>query len=823
MLKNHLKIAWRNIAKYKANSLINILGLATGLTCVILVALYIQEELKYDQFFDDAQSVYRVNIDSKMGDNSFYAGYTPPPAGKTLVENFPEIISYTRIYRPGTDVLEYQNGTEKKFFNETDIYAVDANFLEVLTYPLAKGNPKTCLLEKNSVVITPAIAKKYFGDADPMGKTLLYGTEKTPLRVTGVLADMTNVPASVTFDMLTPIKNYADVTYFDWSWVWLNVATYVKVSKTAAQNPNLVTNLEAKFPEMLRVQAAPAFDRIGQPLDEFLKKGNKWDLKLQPLLDVHLHSGEIISSITDQGDIKNLYIFGIIAVFIIVLACVNFMNLATAQSVKRSKEIGIRKVLGSKRSQLIRQFLSEAVLYTFIATLVAVFLATLLLPFFNELAGKNIPITAVFSLNMLILIVALSLITALLAGVYPAFYLTSFSPVKVLKGGSSKILKSKFIRNELVVFQFVIAIALIICTLVVYQQIQFTSNHNLGYDRENVLILDNAGKLGVSEETFRQELAAMPQIKSATISSDMLTKSSFGDFYVPQNSNPEEPVAKDIALNSYLVDDHFIETLGLKLTEGRAFDPEFNDSLSVILNETAAKQIGWKNALGQYIEYPGGEYQKFKVIGVLKDYNIESLHSTIAPFALFSQTSKSYETGISYITLKLAAGNPEQTISSIRQKWQDYLPDVPFEYSFLDEALNSAYASDQKTAGLFGVFTSLSIFVACLGLFGLVAFSAQQRSKEIGIRKILGSTVADIVKLLSAEFVKAVVIALLIASPIAWYFMHNWLQDFAYRINISWWVFVVAGLATLFIALLTVSFQAIKAAIANPIKSLRTE
>ncbi|HEA30677.1 MAG TPA: ABC transporter permease [Leeuwenhoekiella sp.] len=823
MFKNYLKIAWRNMVKHKANSLINILGLATGLTCVILVALYIKDELNYDRFFTDARQVYRVNIDGKMGDNSFYAGYTPPPAGKTLVENFPEIESYTRIYRPGTDVLEYQDGNQKRFFNESGIYAVDENFLEVLTYPLAKGNAKTCLQKNNSLVISPAIAKKYFGDTDPMGKTLLYGSKKTPLTVTGVLADMSNLPASVKFDMLTPIKNYADVTYFDWSWVWLNIATYVKLNKSAAENPNIAEQLEAKFPEMLRVQAAAAFDRIGQPMDEFLKKGNKWNMKLQPLSDIHLHSGEIVSSITDQGDVKNLYIFGIIAAFIIILACVNFMNLATAQSVKRSKEIGIRKVLGSQRSQLIWQFLSEAILYTFIATLLAIVLGTLLLPFFNQLSAKNIPLDAIFNINMLLLIVGLSVITALLSGIYPAFYLTSFNPLMVLKGGNTTIFKRNFIRNELVVFQFVIAIALIICTLVVYSQINYTTNRNLGYDRENVLILDNAEKLGISEETFRQEVAALPKIKSATISSDMFSKSSFGDFYVPETTDPDEQIAKDIALNSYLVDDHFIKTLGLELLEGRRFDTNFNDSLSVLLNETAAKQIGWKNPIGQYIQYPGGDYQKFKVVGILKDYNIESLHSSIAPFALFSQSSKSYDTEISYITLKLSAGNPENVINKIKTKWHEYQPDVPFEYSFLDEALNSAYAADQRTAGLFGVFTSLSIFVACLGLFGLVAFTAQQRSKEIGIRKVLGSSVTGIVKLMSLEFVKSVIIALLIASPIAWYFMHNWLQDFAYRISIEWWVFAVAGFVTLLIALITVSFQAIKAAIVNPVKSLRTE
>ena len=824
MYRNYLKIAWRNILRQRVNSIINISGLAIGLTCVILIALFIKDELSYDKFFSDADSIYRVNIDGKMGDNSFYVGYTPPPAGATLVDNYPEIESYTRLYRPDADVIEYESTAQKKLFNENNIYAVDPNFLELLTYPLSKGDRKTCLKDANSVVITPQIAKKYFGDEDPMGKILSYGTDKTQMKVTGVLGDMANLPASVKFDFLMPIKNYSDVAYFNWSWVWLNVATYVKLTESATKNPDVIAHLESQFPEMLKTQAAGAFERIGQPYDQFLKNGNKWDLHLQPLTDIHLRSGEIVYSITEQNSIKSLYVFGLIAFFIIVLACVNFMNLATAQSARRSKEIGVRKVLGSQRQQLIKQFLTEAILFTSIATVFALILSMLSLPFFNQISGKEISINALLNPQILLIILGLSILTAFLSGIYPALYLTSFKPVSVLNGNFNvSSPKSSFIRNGLVVFQFVIAITMVISTIVVYTQLKYAQNRELGYDKENLVILNNAEKMESSEETFRQELMMLPQVKSSTISSDMLTKSSFGDFYVPEAINPNEHIAKDLALGSYLVDNHFINTLNLKIIKGRGFEEGFSDSRSVIINETAAKQIGWENPIGRTIRYPGGENESYKVVGVLKDFNIESLHNSIVPFALFSQDSKSYNTSKSFITLKLTSGNPKQTIAAIKDKWQNYQPDVPFEYSFLDEDLNSAYTADQRTAKLFGIFTGLSIFVACLGLFGLVAFTAQKRTKEIGIRKVLGASVTGIVKLLSIDFIKMVAISLVIASPIAWYAMHKWLEDFAFRIDIEWWVFVLAGVAALAITLITVSFQAIKAAIANPVKSLRTE
>lgn len=825
MFKSYITIALRHLFRNKVSSLISVAGLVIGFACVMWIGLYIKTELAYDNFVQDANRVYRVNMDGKMGDSEFYAGYTPPPAGEALKNNFPEVESYTRIYRPGNQLTKYNNGSQSKAFIESRVFAVDSNFLQVLTYPLQAGNPATCLLQPNSVVITSAMAKKYFGsNNDAMGKMLSLDLAKSPLKVTGIIKDVAQT-SSLQFDMLIPVQLCADVKYFSWSWVWLNMATYVKLNKAAAANPNVIKNMEAKFPGMMKVQAATAFNRIGQPYDEFIKKGGRWNLHLQALPDVHLKSASIISAVTDQGDIKNLYIFAAIGFFVIVLACVNFINLSTAQAAKRAKEIGVRKVMGSEKGQLVQQFLLEAFFFSLIAVLIALILVVILLPYFNQISGKSINWDMMLNSQYLLIITGLVIIITLLAGSYPAFYLASFKPVSVLKGlnvfkaGNS----NRTIRNGLVVFQFTISTALIICTLVVYMQLRYIQNRDLGFDRENVVVFNNAEKLGRSQEQFRQEIAAMPQVKSASISTSMIAKGAFGDFYNPIANAPNEHIAKDITLGSFLIDQNFINTLNLKVTKGRSFDKRFNDSLSVILNETAVKQIGWKDPIGRYIRYPGGKMEVYKVVGIVKDFNMESLHDAIAPFALFHNSSKSYDANTSFVIAKLKPGNPSTTLNQISSKWKSYNAEQPFEYTFLSADLNALYVTDQRMGSLLFIFTSLSIFVACLGLLGLVIYTAERRTKEIGIRKVLGASVTQITLLLSKDFIQLIILAIIIASPAAWFAMHKWLQNFAYPVTISWWIFALAGLLAIVIAFTTLSFQSIKAALANPVKNLKTE
>jgi putative ABC transport system permease protein len=824
MLKSYITIALRHLFRNKVSSFISVAGLAIGFACVIWIGLYIKTELAYDNFVQDADRVYRVNMDGKMGDSEFYAGYTPPPAGEALKNNFAEVECYTRIYRPGNHLIRYNNGVENKSFTESKVFAVDSNFLQVLTYPLQEGNAATCLLQPNSIVLTAATAKKYFGNTHALGKLLTLDVAKTPLKVTGVMKDVSQA-SSLQFDMLIPVQLCADVKYFNWSWVWLNMATYVKLNKAAAANPNVVKNMESRFPAMIKVQAATAFNRIGQPFDEFIKKGGRWNLHLQPLPDVHLRSSEIISAVTDQGDLKNLYIFAAIGLFVIVLACVNFINLSTAQAAKRAKEIGVRKVMGSEKGQLVQQFLMEAFFFTLLSVIIAFTIVAVLLPYFNQLSGKAISLTMMLHSQFWILLTGLIVVITLLAGSYPAFYLASFKPVSVLKGlnvftaGNG----NRSVRNGLVVFQFTISTALIICTVVVYMQLRYIQNRDLGFDKENVVVFNNSEKLGKRLEQFRQEIAAMPQVKSASISTSMIAKGAFGDFYVPIATSPNEHIAKDITLGSFLIDQDFISTLNLKMVKGRAFDKRYNDSLSVILNETAVKQIGLKDPIGRSIRYPGGKMEVYKIVGVVKDFNMESLHDVIAPFALFHNSSKSYDSNTSFVIAKLEPGNPATTLTQIGSKWKSYNAEQPFEYTFLNADLNALYITDQRMGSLLFIFTSLSIFVACLGLLGLVIYTAERRTKEIGIRKVLGASVAQITLLLSKDFVKLIVLAIVIASPIAWFAMNKWLQNFAYPVTISWWIFALAGLLAIIIAFATLSFQSIKAALANPVNNLKTE
>lgn len=825
MLSNYFKIAWRNILRNKVSSFINISGLAIGISCVILILLYVQDELQYDRFFHTADRICQVNISGNFGGEEFYVSNTPPTVGPALASEIPEIETYTRIYHPGDLVVRNEGSSQvENYFTEPGVLAVDSNFLQVFTFPMVEGDPASCLQHNNAVVITEKIARKYFGNGDAMGKTLLIDNSRTPFTVSGILKDLP-AQSSLQFDLLTPVSAFPVVKQFSWSWVWLQVSTYVKLRDHVSNDAKTLSRLEAKFPDVVKKHAASAFNRIGQPYDEFIKKGGRWDFHLQPFRDIHLYSAGIGVRWMAVSDIKYLYIFSIIALFIIILACVNFMNLSTAQSAQRAKEVGIRKVMGSEKNQLIRQFLTEALLYSFIATLIAILIVISVLHPFNQLAGKTLQFSSFFKNGILLIVLSLSVITGLVAGSYPAFYLTSFKPIAVLKG--IKELKSgigdRFIRSGLVVFQFTISTILIIATIIVYQQMQYARNKDLGLNKDNLIVIENANRLDESKESFREEILKMPEVVNASISTSIPTKDSFGDLYIPEKSAADPQVVKDIGLSSYMVDDNFIPTLAITMVTGRNFSPDYADSTSVILNETAVKQIGWKDPIGKYLEYPGNNNQRFKVIGVAKDFNVESLRNPVVPFALFHTSSKTYDIGTACVIARVRTGSMNSSLSELESKWKSFIADAPFDYSFLDSEFNALYRADQRMGTVFGLFTILSIFVACLGLFGLSAYMAERRTKEIGVRKVLGASVKSLVALLSKDFVKLVLIATVIAFPIAWWVMNQWLEDFAFRITITWWIFAASTSIALIIALFTVSFQAIKAAIANPVKSLRTE
>lgn len=826
MIRNHVKIAWRNATKNSMQTLINLFGLTSAMACIVLISLFIKHEYQYDRHFADADRIFRINMNGKMGEEEFYAGYTPPPAGKTLVEAFPEIESYTRIYSPGQKIITKAGGSNQETqFNEQRILGVDSNFLQLMTYPLLFGERNTCLAEPHSIVLAESMAKKYFGSINPIGQPLFIEGDDQPYTVTGVVA-FPPTPSSLTFDFLVPIANAADVRYFDWSWVWLNVATYVKFKKNVPTDAAAIARLETKFPAMMRQHAVNAFKRIGQPYDEFLKKGGKWDLSLQPLLNIHLHSAEITSVVTDQGNIKTVYFFAIIAFFILLLACVNFMNLSIAGAARRAKEIGVRKVMGSTRLAVAQQFLAEVLVLCVLACLKALLLVYLAIPYFNKITGKAIAFETLWTEGSWAYLVTLVFICTLLAGCYPAFYLSAFKPISVLKGqkASASSTTNQGVRSGLIVFQFSISIALIICTLVVYQQLRYTQTRDLGLEKEHVLVVSNSKRLGSQESSFKEELKQLALVKNASITTNLPGRGAFGDFYVPLPSGGDEPRVKDITLNSYLTDIDFVPAMGISMLAGTNFEEGHDNTRTVLINETAANQMGYVHPVGKYIKYPGGNAaESYQIIGVMKDFHTESLHSPIRPFALFHESSDTYEQSFSNIVVRIASGDWTSVLKQIDQLWHSFLPNTLLEYSFLREELAMQYESDQKTARIIGVFSALSIIIACIGLLGLVIFATQLRTKEIGIRKVLGASAGSIVRMLSLDFIRLVFFAIIIASPIAWWAMNSWLADFAYRIAVQWWMFASAGLTAIAIALLTVSWQAIRAAMANPVDALRDE
>ncbi len=824
MLQNYFKSAWRSMLHNRTSSLINISGLSIGIACTLLIVIFIKNELSYDRFHRDANRIFQVVLNGNMDGQEFWAGNTPPPVGAALTSNIPEIESFTRFYKPNDIVVRYEesNATEK-YFTEKNILAVDSNFLQLFDFKIIEGDAATALMKPGSVIITEEMAKKYFGNESAIGKTLLMREDKKPFAVTAVIK---NVPSqsSIQFDFLVPVADFPVVKRFSWSWVWLQMMCYVKLKENVQTDKPSIRQLETKFPAMIKVQAANGFKRIGKPFDEFLKNGGKWDLHLMPLTDVHLRSATIgMPWLSHISNIKYIYIFGSIALFIILLACVNFMNLSTARASRRSKEVGIRKVAGSTRTQLIKQFLSEAFLYSFISSIVAVALVALLLKGFSMIIDEPISFQTAFSPLIWSLLLALTIVVGLLAGSYPALYLTSFKPVLVLKGKNllSGNKRNLMIRNGLVIFQFTISTMMIVGTLVVLKQLHFFRNTDMGFNKENVLIITSTNRLGESEESFRDAISQTPGIISASITSSIPSGSVFGDSYKAQ---PDENASslKDIGLSSFMVDESFIPTLNIKVIQGRNFSKEFSDSSSVILNQEAVKQIGWKDPIGKWIDYPGGDDVRFKVIGVVRNFNIESLQATITPFALFHISSKTYNPDFNIIA-KIKSQDLSRVINQVESKWKSFASTEPFDYNFLDAAFDSQYRSEKRLGSIFSIFAALSIFIACLGLFGLSAFMAERRTKEIGVRKVLGASVSNVVVLLSKDFLRLTLIAIVIAFPVAWYFMNKWLEDFAYRINITWTIFLMAGLSTLIITLVTISFQAIGAAMANPVKSLRTE
>lgn len=804
MLKNYLKIALRNLLKFKIYSFINVIGLSIGIAACMMILLYIDDELSYDKFNKKADQIYRVHTIGKLAGNEINISVSPPPLGETLVQDYPEVLQSTRLMPNKTMLIRYKDNV----FNESRFFWADSTLFDVFTIPFVKGNPKTALAQPHTVVITESLAKKYFGSEDPMNKIMSF-EDGTPYTVKGVVKDCPP-NAHFQYDIFASISSLGMGKNLN----WFNNSFYTYI---IVKEGTSIPNLQSKLKKFAAKYAGPDLTKIfGVTYDDFKKTGNNYEFILQPLTGIHLHS-HLDYELEANSDIKYIYIFSIIALFILIIACINFMNLSTARSMMRSKEVGIRKVLGSNKSQLIKQFLAESVLLTFLATLLAIVLVEVLLPSFGRLAGKQLHASFFDNIFIIPALLLAVLIVGLLAGSYPALYLSSFKPVVVLKGKLNGA-GGSWMRNGLVVFQFSISIILFICTFVVYGQLKYVQEKNLGFNKDHVLVVQRAWALENKAATFKNELLNNSNILSAS-NTDNVPGRLFGQtVFRPENS----PTQQQYILAVMSTDYDFAKTLGLKFVDGRFFSKEIStDTLAVVLNESAVKSLGLKDPINKKILYPGNNPQEtiaYTVIGVLKDFNYESLHQKIRPLAILLNTRQT-----AYLPIRIRPNDVAGTVSFVQGEWKKFVPNKPFEYFFLDDDFNSLYRSEQKTGEIFTAFSVLAIFIACLGLFGLAAFTAERRTKEIGIRKVLGASIPTVVFLLSKEFTKWILIANIIAWPIAFYFMSNWLENFAYRININPAIFVIAGLLALLIALITVSYQAIKVAVANPVRALRTE
>jgi putative ABC transport system permease protein len=805
MIKNHIKIAFRSLFRNKTFSLINMAGLAIGIATCLLILLFVQNELSYDRFNEKAGRIVRVVFRGSIQGEKMKEGNVMPPVAQTLQKDYPEVQAATRLRLAGFPRISIG----EKTFKDNAFAYVDSNFFQVFTLPFIKGDPKNALLDPNSIVISETVAKKYFGSEDPVGRTLHFKDINADLKIAGVMRD---IPANshFHFDIFGSMGRLPESR--NPSWMTSEYYTYLVLPEGYDYK-----KLQAKMVGIMEKYAGSEVEKaFGMPYAQFLKKGNELGLFLQPLTDIHLHS-DFNMEIEGGSDIRYVYIFSAVAIFMLFIACINFMNLSTAGASKRAREVGIRKVMGSLRIQLVKQFLLESLLITTAGLLIAIALVYWVLPFFNHLAGKNLSLNLLGNSWLVPALLIFGLITGFLAGCYPAFYLSSFNPVTVLKGKFSSNRKSIRLRSGLVVFQFLISIVLIVATTVVYKQLAFIQNEKLGYDKNQVLIVEESYWLGNNQDAYKQKLLADPRVISVSSSGYLPAGYSYNNNFMVYPENKTDQLVKTLR---YDVDYTYIPTLGMEMAAGRNFSKDFGtDSLGMIINEEAAKAFGWgANALGHRVTRPDNDGLKttFHVIGIVRDFHFKSMHETISP--LIMVLGRDYEN----IIVKTKTRDISGLLATMKNQW-GALADMPFTYSFLDERFASTYNAEQKLGSILGIFAGLTIFVACLGLFGLATFTAEQRIKEIGIRKVLGATVSGIVVLLSKDFLKLVLIAFLIATPLAWYLMNLWLQDFAYKMNISAWIFVMAALLAVAITLLTVSFRAIRAAVANPVDSLRNE
>lgn len=817
MLQNYIKIALRNLRKQGFYSFINIFGLSVGVAVCMVIALFVINESSYDKHFEDGDRIYRISNKTVFGGRSSHNLYTPAALVRALPEEIPEVEAAVHFREQGPYLVKRPNDSENLL--ERRVIWASKDFFKVFDLEMVSGTQEGILDEPATVAISESMAEKYFPNQEAVGESLILDNE-LEFRITGVYKDLPEA-SHFHFEFLLSAEGLQEAQ--GEIWFSNNFQTYFKAYEGSSPEA-----IEEKFFPMLKKYMEPQlalFFGEGTSFDDLIAQGSSLEYILQPLHDIHLKSdleGEFEANFSEQY----VYIFVAIGLFILLIACINFMNLSTAKSASRAKEVGIRKVMGSFRIHLIRQFLMESILLSSIAFLIAIPLATLMLPFFNDLAERSL-VMPVESASFYAAIVLGALVTGLIAGSYPAFFLSAFKPVSILKGKIRMGMKSGTIRSTLVVFQFAISVILIIATITVNNQLSFIQNREIGFEKDQLITVFNTYALDDRLVGFKDRILADNSIEMATISGYLPVAGSY------RSDSPWLVEGRDLAdmestvsIQNWRVDENYIPTLGMELVSGRNFSLDFpSDSSAVILNETAVKKFNFEgDPIGQkvYSQIMGDGnqeiYQIRTVVGVVKDFNFQSMKESVSPVMLLYN-----EVPGGPVSFKFRAENTQNVIQLIEESWKDMAPGQPLTYEFMDEQFSKMYHAETRLGKVFGVFAGFAIFIACLGLFALTAFTAEQRTKEIGIRKVLGATSSGIVVLLSKEFSKLVLIAFVLASPLAWWSMTKWLEDYEYKVNLGPSIFLLAGLFVAFIAFVTISLQAFKAASSNPVKSLKSE
>jgi putative ABC transport system permease protein len=795
-----MKLTLRNLSRQKGYSFINILGLALGLTCFFIIMIFIQSEIGFDSYHEKANRIYRVAFDCQLGKRMINVPFCMNPFGPTAVREFPEVEKAVRFRKLGPTLLEYKE-KNLKFYEEGAFYT-DADVFEVFTFPLLKGTPESALEDPFTVVIDEEVAKKFFGQENPIGKILRFANNHN-LKVTGV---MKKTPHNSHFHPRI-LASYQTLykTMPDQMKIWLSLNYYTYLLLEPSAQPAALVN---KFPSFLNRHMGEIIKQYGFNAKPYL----------QSLRDIHLRS-HLKGEIEQNFDITYLNIFIAVAFFILLIACINFMNLSTAKSAKRAREIGLRKVLGAQRVNLIRQFLGESLIMSLAAFLLAILMTPLLLPLFNKLSGRELPLGILLDIKILLGSILVVALVGLVSGIYPALFMSAFKPIRVLRSGYKSRLRKSYLRSFLVMVQFSISIILIIGVTIIHRQINFLNNKTLGFNKEDLMVVPSLNQKIINNlESVKNQLKAIPGIIEITAVSQLPGTNLSTDAFIPEGYKDQKPWAV-----TYLTTDHdYGAAMGIELVEGRFFSRQMATDAqnAILINEAARKELAWSNPLGKTIEYfrGGSSSQSRKVIGVFRDYHFMSLRDLIKPLFILIDKGQ-----YSYLLIKYEPNSLSQVEAALKQIWPTFGSEEPFNFYFLDDSIQSLYGSEQRLSKIIQTFALLAIFIGCLGLFGLAAFTAEQRTKEIGMRKVLGASVPGIMVYLSKEFIRWVFVANLLAWPIAFFIMDNWLHNFAYHVNINIWSFILSAVAALTIAFLTVSYQSFKAAVTNPVDTLKYE